>query len=174
MGWAVPDTESLRIRTSHKVMQYVLQSHILWSKSNILFLVDGFLHNFSLPLPPHTPYNYDKTWDLGSCTNLCSPDQRFLFNLLSNPASARAAVPGNSGEALQSLQAQLEKGMKGGRGKKKNNNLIHSKPPVGNSRILMGSEEVIHDRMGYARHKYNHSVLEGRRYKFQFLDLILP
>lgn len=44
-------------------MQYILQSHILWSKSNILFLVDGFLHNFSLPLPLHAPSDYDKAWE---------------------------------------------------------------------------------------------------------------
>lgn len=118
MGWAVPDTESLQIRTSHKVMQYILQSHILWSKSNILFLVDGFLHNFSLPLPLHTPPDYDKAWDLGFCINLCSLDQCFLFNFLSYPASAGATVPSNSGKATQSLQAQQEKGVKGEKGEK--------------------------------------------------------
>lgn len=56
--------------------------------------------------------------DLGSCINLCSLDQRFLFNFISYPASAGAAVPSNSGKATQSLQAQQEEGVKGERGEK--------------------------------------------------------
>lgn len=108
MGWAVPDTESLQIRTSHKVMQFVLQSHILWSKSNILFLVDGFLHNFSLPPPPSPQYSFwlwQNMRDLSSCTNLCSLSQCFLFHLLSFPELAGATGPNRSGEDSQSLQA---------------------------------------------------------------------
>lgn len=99
-------------------MQYILQYHILWSKSNILFLVDGFLHNFSLPLPLHTPSDYDK--DLGSCINLCSVNKCFLFNFLSYPASAGATVPSNSGKATQSLHAQQKEGVKGERDDKSN------------------------------------------------------
>lgn len=156
MRWAVPDTESLQIRTSHKVMQYILQYHILWSKSNILFLVDGFLHNFSFPLPLHTPSAYDK--DLGSCINLCSVNKCFLFNLVTQhqlePQSLatlerlpRAFKPNRKKE-------WKEKGMK---------SLIHPKPLAGNSWFLSewGSKSV---------ESIQYSSLDWRDYKFWVLN----